>query len=180
LTGHGRPTLSAAQQTAIKRWKLGHHAFHLYLLAMNTELPVALKLMEREKWGQLAVSLRRLTRLYDAATASMKYAADFDPAEYEGLIRPSMSEPFLSPGFSAQQNQDHSKMIHLMNQARSTLKEVLRESRAEDVPPDIHSAATSLWAAQSRNRRHHVLICNRFVPGGGSLLKEYLAQSEVH
>lgn len=179
MTGSEFSGLSSAQQTAIRRWKLGHHAFHLYLLAMNTELPVALQRMERKEWAELGMSLRRLTTLYDAATASMKYAADFDPNEYEALIRPSMSPPFLSPGFSGEQNQDHSTMLHLMTRVQSTMKKLLRDSRIMDIPQDVRVAATSLWSAQSRNRRHHVLVCEAFVPGGGSLLKDYFAHSEA-
>jgi tryptophan 2,3-dioxygenase len=172
------PRLTTGQQTAIRRWKLGHHAFHLYLLAMNTELPVALDLLERRSWHGLTASLHKLIRLYDAATASMKYAADFDPAEYEQLIRPSMAPPFLSPGFSGEQNADHSTMLGLMARTQTTMKRLLRNSRLGDIPADVRAAATALWAAQSRNRRHHVLVCDKFVPGGGSLLKDHFARSE--
>jgi len=120
-------------------------------------------------------TFRRLTVLYDAATASMKYAADFDPREYETLIRPSMSPPFLSPGFSGEQNEDHAVMLDLMRQTRVAVKDVLRCPGQEPVPQEVRDAAKDLWAAQSRNRRHHMLVCEKFVPDGGSLLKEYFA-----
>jgi hypothetical protein len=110
--------------------------------------------------------------LYDAATVSMKYAADFDRSEYEGLIRPSMSPPMLAPGFSGEQNADHAVMLALLTRARRAIKTLLR-SRPPDVPDHVHSAAGRLWSAQSRNRRHHRLVCERFVPEGGSLLDEY-------
>jgi hypothetical protein len=170
--------LSGRQQVAIRRWKLGHHAFHLYLLAMNTELPLARGYTAARKWDELAISLTRLIRLYDAATASMKYAADFDPGEYAELIRPSMSPPFLSPGFSGKANEDHATMLRLMAEMQSALKNALRDGRAADIPAEVHTCATALWAAQARNRRHHMLVCEKFVPGGRSLLKEYFATLE--
>ncbi|GAA0923749.1 hypothetical protein [Virgisporangium aurantiacum] len=163
--------IGATQRTAVRRWKLGHHAFHLYLIAMNTELPIALRLTEQRRWDALLPSLQRLTVLYDAATASMKFAADFDPDEYDTLIRPSMAPPFLSPGFSGQQNRDHATMLDLMSEAQRTLKALLRNL---DVPAGLRAAATALWEAQARNRRHHILVCAKFVPDGGSLLKDYL------
>lgn len=169
------PTLTDRQRQAVRRWKLGHHAFHLYLLAMNTELPQAQEHLRSHRWEDLVATFRRLTVLYDAATASMKYAADFDPREYESLIRPSMSPPFLSPGFSGEQNDDHAVMLDLMRQTRVAVKDVLRHPGQEPVPQEVRDAAQHLWAAQSRNRRHHMLVCDKFVPDGGSLLKDYFA-----
>jgi hypothetical protein len=168
---------SEGQLIAVKRWKLGHHAFHLYLIGMNTELPVAQKHAESRAWPELETCLARLTTLYDAATASMKYAADFDPADYGGLIRPSMAPPFLSPGFSGQANEDHATMLRLMTALQHTVKGILHAPGSVDVPESVRLAATSLWAAQARNRRHHMFVCDKFVPDGASLLQEYFGQS---
>ncbi|NUS45940.1 MAG: hypothetical protein HOQ24_19885 [Mycobacteriaceae bacterium] len=176
IDGAARP--DPGQETAIRRWKLGHHVFHLYLLAMNTELPVALRHVLHERWQNLSDVLDRLTILYDASTASMKYAADFDSDQYTSLIRPSMSPPFMSPGFSGELNKDHSTMLALMKELRHTLKVRLRDSRSAGVPDEVATAATALWSAQARNRRHHMLVCERFVPDGGSLLREYFSRVE--
>jgi hypothetical protein len=179
ITLSDEAALSDAQRVAVRRWKLGHHAFHLYLIAMNTELVDAHRLMKQRRWDTLPSTLQRLTVLYDAATASMKFAADFDPGEYHELIRPSMAPPFLSPGFSGQQNRDHSTMLELMSEARRSVKELLRSTEADDIPPGLRAAATALWAAQARNRRHHILVCAKFVPDGGSLLQDYFTRSDT-
>jgi hypothetical protein len=179
MTGAERTGLSDRQRVAVKRWKLGHHVFHLYLFAMNTELPLARHHAESRAWPELEVSLVRLKTLYDAATASMKYAADFDPEDYGGLIRPSMSPPFLSPGFSGKANEDHNAMLEHMAALQRTVKEMLRVPGSAVIPEPVRLAATELWAAQARNRRHHVFVCEKFVPGGGSLLQEYFAQSSI-
>ncbi|WP_156623984.1 hypothetical protein [Mycobacterium sp. 852002-40037_SCH5390672] len=166
--------LSPEQKTAIRRWKLGHHIFHIYLFAMNTNLHTAREQLHRESWDQLVDSLQSLVQLYDAATASMKYAADMDRAEYQSLIRPSMAPPFLKPGFSGQQNKDHTTMVQLIRKLRREIRERGHRDNAY-LPQEVYAAAKALWEAQARNRRHHILVCDRLVPGEGSLLQTYFA-----
>lgn len=161
---------SATQQTAIRRWKLGHHVFHLHLVVMNTHLTQLRRAVADEEWPTTRSLLATLTRLYDAATACMRYAADFPQTEYENLIRPSMEPPWLNPGFSGKFNTDHERMLALLQSVRSPLKQAVRSG---DVPPQVACAATELWRAQSRNRANHKLICEQFVPGGQSLLQQY-------
>lgn len=164
-------SLTKAQQVAVQRWKLGHHAFHIYLVSMNDRLArLRSVLQDSEDWSAAPELLRVLARLYDASTASMRYAADFPSAQYDGLIRPSMSPPWLSAGFSGRFNSDHDKMLTALKQLRSTLKSSVRRGEAT---PEVTAAAAELWRAQSRNRAAHKLICEKFVPGGRSLLKEY-------
>jgi hypothetical protein len=168
--------LDPANAQAVRRWKLGHHVFHLYLVVMNSLLVEALDAARTCTWQRLAGHLTSLAALYDAATASMKYAADFDPTVYDALVRPSMSPPFLSPGFSGVLNREHGLMLERIRTLRSLLKPVTRRG---DAPSWLCRDADRLWAAQSRNRRHHMFVCERFVPGGTSLLKEYFDQRQA-
>ncbi|MGW2644015.1 hypothetical protein ACWC2T_03655 [Streptomyces sp. NPDC001393] len=167
--------LTQNQQTAIRRWKLGHHVFHLHLTLMNTHLTALRGALEAEDWAACRRLLGVLTRLYRAATASMRYASDFPADTYTGLLRPAMAPPWVSPGFSGRFNTDHALMLDLLKSVRGPLKKATREGRA---PTDVQEAARGLWQEQSRNRTQHKLICEKFVPGGTSLLQEYFAAGE--
>ncbi|MFI7096702.1 hypothetical protein [Streptomyces lydicus] len=162
--------ISQEQQTAVRRWKLGHHVFHLHLTVMNTYLTSLQKCVEERDWQSTRPLLDTLSRLYGAATSCMRYASDFPATAYESLIRPSMEPPWLNPGFSGKFNTDHERMLHLMRTIRTGLKSAIR---AGNVPEDVERAATRLWRAQSQNRASHKLICEKFVPGGQSLLQDY-------
>ncbi|POX38592.1 hypothetical protein C3486_22505 [Streptomyces sp. Ru73] len=163
-------TLDEEQKTAVRRWKLGHHVFHLHLTVMNTHLVTLRKAVDEEDWVTARRLLEVLTRLYRAATACMQYASDFPRESYDGLLRPSMEPPWVSPGFSGKFNTDHERMLELVKEVRGPLKKAARTGAA---PADVRDAAQRLWQEQSRNRAQHKLICEKFVPGGQSLLQEY-------
>jgi cell fate (sporulation/competence/biofilm development) regulator YlbF (YheA/YmcA/DUF963 family) len=162
---------------AVLRWKLGHQLFHLHLAAMNTLLVDAREALESADWSELTESLDQLRVLYDAATATMHYASDFSQGTYERLIRPSMAPPFLSPGFSGLLNLEHEQMMDRFRGLRRQFKQI---QRAGGMPAAVGEAGTRLWSAQSRNRKNHALVCEKFVPEGKSLLNEFFrAQKET-
>jgi hypothetical protein len=162
---------------AVLRWKLGHQLFHLHLAAMNTLLVDAREALESARWSELTECLEQLRVLYDAATATMRYASDFSPGTYERLIRPSMAPPFLSPGFSGLLNLEHEQMLDRFRVLRRHLKQM---QRAGGIPAAVGEAGARLWSAQSRNRKNHVLVCEKFVPEGKSLLNQFFrAQQEA-
>ncbi|MFD8498854.1 hypothetical protein [Amycolatopsis sp. NPDC059657] len=159
---------------AVLRWKLGHQLFHLNLAAMNGLLVQASTALDRSRWTELEAAFRKLTILYDAATATMRYAADFGQDTYERVIRPSMAPPFMTPGFSGTLNIEHEQMLSRLTSLRRGFKAADRAGR---VPGAVRLAATKLWSAQSRNRRHHIFVCEKFVPEGKSLLSEHFRQT---
>ena len=161
--------LSAAQRVAVRRWKLGHHTFHLLLVAMNSRLDEVAAMLEGEDWDAASAAMLDLARLYDAATAAMQYASDFDPDDYETLLRPSMMPPFASPGFSGVFNREHATMMAGVRTTRIAMKDL--EERA---PEHVLDAWQRLREAQQENVEHHMLVCRRFVDDGASLLKEFL------
>lgn len=168
--------LSAQHASAIRRWKLGHHVFHLQLIVMNSALHELELALTHGAWDTATTLLRQLASLYHAATASMKYASDFSPTIYDTFIRPSMAPPWLSEGFSGELNREHEAMLSILKAIRKELRR--RESHGL-LPDNVAKAARALWTAQARNRRHHMLICDRFVPGGRSLLKEFFDQKDA-
>ncbi len=163
-------------RTAITRWKLGHHAFHLYLVAMNTLLEDALEAAKSAEWPSLARSLREFTTLLDATTASMKYASDFPSRLYDELVRPSMMPPFLSPAFSGELNKEHELMLDQVKALRRRLKEAA--SAGTDLPEEVAEVLSGLRSAIVRNRRHHMLVCEKHVQGGVSLVREFYENPE--
>ncbi|PER94444.1 hypothetical protein CN488_31465, partial [Bacillus anthracis] len=115
--------------------------------------------------------LEQLTVLYDSATVSMKYTADFSPKYYEEMIRPSMMPPFLSPGFSGTQNKDHQQMIEGLGQLQKQMLNKLGDKNKW--PDNVLQAWNLLSKSQIRNRKHHGLVCQNHVPEGASLLKQF-------
>lgn len=164
-----RPAVpSPVQCVAVRRWKLGHQAFHLLLVTMNAQLDQAVRLLRQGEQERTVAVLDDLTRLYRAATALMRYASDFPREEYETLIRPSMMPPWASPGFSGLANRDHAAMLERL----ARLRLALREHDCGDTP-QVAAAGRRLGAAQKDNRANHMLVCRKFVPDGQSLLRDF-------
>lgn len=170
MTAGHTAELTRSQQLAVRRWKGGHHAFHVLLVAMNTRLDQASELLDRGEYDTAAPLLDELAGLYRAATALMRYASDFRCEDYEALVRPSMMPPFASPGFSGLANQDHAIMLDRMARLRVAV------ARDEEASARVKAAGTRLTVAQKDNRASHMLVCRRFVPDGQSLLREFFRQ----
>ncbi len=166
--------LSPTQRNAVTRWKLGHHVFHLLLVALNTRLDEAIDRLAAEDWTATSATLHDLARLYDAATAAMAYAADFPRTEYEVLVRPSMMPPFASEGFSGVYNTEHTVMLAGVRE----LRRLYKQRRGDGVPPHVQDAWQRLLDAQRDNRHHHMYVCHRFVDEGASLLQRFWAHRD--
>jgi hypothetical protein len=164
--------LPEVYKQAIIRWKLGHHTFHVLLVSMNTVLEACLPAVSAGNWMMLVQGLVTLRTLFDSATSTMLYTADFSEQIYEDLIRPSMAFPLLSPGFSGQLNTEHQIMQDGVRRLSEALKETLGQKR-EQWPPAVAKAWTELGLARARNRKFHALVCRKFVPGGDSLLRQF-------
>lgn len=162
---------SSAQRYAVLRWKLGHHVFHVLLVTMNTRLNEAISRLEAEEWEATRAALLDLARLYDAATAAMRYAADFSSMQYKQLIRPSMMPPFASEGFSGVHNTEHATMLAGVR----TLRRLYKKVRA-DAPEPVHLAWQRLVEAQRANQNNHMYVCRRFVAEGTSLLQRHYSR----
>lgn len=165
-------SLSPAQVVAMTRWKRGHQSFHIQLTVINTLIVESLEAVEAGEHPRLVRSLRLLCVLYDAATASMKYASDFPRELYLEFVRPSMMPPFLSPGFSGVLNTEHNRMVEGLKQLSRAMSQKLGGSKA-DWRPDVADAWKALGEAHARNQNNHSLVCHKFVDAGTSLLKHF-------
>ncbi|WP_162890432.1 hypothetical protein [Streptomyces olivoreticuli] len=163
------------QAGALRRWKLGHQLFHLLLTVMNTTLDETVAAARDSQWPSLVSGMERLEALYEAATAAMTYASDFPSSVYRNEIRPTMEPPFVAPGFSGVFNREHQVMADRLHTLGRALENLSPETGAIDA---IRRAEASLRAAQRRNRRNHVRICERCVPEGGSLRRQHLVREE--
>jgi hypothetical protein len=157
---------------ALYRWKLGHHVFHVILIGMNHYIEKCRLALSQGHEEHLLGHLRTLAGLYDAATASMAYAADFASSEYTDYIRPSMMPPFVPPGFSGELNREHNKMIAALTELRTDIRRRYGQ-HLPSWPDDLRDAWKKVASSQSRNRRNHALVCRKFVPEGGSLLQQF-------
>jgi hypothetical protein len=152
---------------ALRRWKLGHKAFHVILEGMLDSISACRASLRLEDYDSLSIGLKKLAFLYRAATSTFRYAAEFDPQLYTSTVRPSMMPPFLPDGFSGTLNIKHREMKEALH---CLLKEI------SPVLP-LHETLNQGWQevlqAKSENMKNHGLVCSRFIPGGRSLLREF-------
>ncbi len=161
------------EAAALVRWKEGHQALHVYLVTINTVIYHTETAVKDNDQPRIFACLGRLTALYDAATATMQYSADFPPQLYENVVRPSMAPPMLSPGFSGKLNTEHRLMVASFKR----LSRTLRGSYGRDTsrwPREISQQWAAVQLARTANLKRHDLICSQFVSAGPSLLRSLL------
>ena len=159
------------------RWRLGHRAFEVVLEAINHVLDGAATELDDGDFDRLCRSLEKLAGLLESATAAMHFTADFDPAVYRDEIRPTMEPPKMPPGFSGTLNERHAEFLQRFRALDSALKSRFG-TRLETAPDALTHAWRGVLKMRSTNLAAHGLVCERFVPGGESLLKEHLRSTK--
>ena len=158
--------------TEVGRWILGHQTFHIQLVAMLSLLDRGQQALALDDRPRLVSVLEDLRTLFDASTANMVYTASFSPDLYTDAVRPSMMPPYLSPGFSGQLSIEH----HLMLEEFDRLKHALKVRWGDEPwPAEVTRAWKQIGKSIQHNRKNHGLVCQRFVPEGGSLLTDFFA-----
>jgi hypothetical protein len=162
-----------SEQVAHARWEMGHQVFHLYLVGMNTLLA---ELLEGTGHSDARVGgiLSDLAVLFEATSASMKYASSFESSVYEEMIRPAMSPPAMKPGFSGLLNVEHKRMMQALTCVPAWLKRRYGE-QTSCWPPAVAEPWDALVRAEQNARRDHGYVCRKLVPHGPSLLRTHLA-----
>jgi hypothetical protein len=168
----------AGKAAALVRWKEGHQALHVYLVAINTVIYGTANALKDNDQPKISSCLGRLAALYDAATATMQYSADFPRQLYENTVRPSMAPPMLPPGFSGKLNTEHRQMVAAFKQ----LSRAIRASYGRNTsawPGEISRQWTAVQLAKTANLKRHDLICSQFVSNSPSLLRSLLGPSSL-
>jgi hypothetical protein len=163
---------SEARSALESRWLPGHRAFEVLLAAMNAVLTTADRQRASEELEGLSNSLATLAILLRSATAAMHFAADFDSDTYRLHIRPTMSPPNMPPGFSGTLNLRHGEFLERFRALEIALKHRFG-CQLESAPAELGTSWRDVLKMRSTNLAAHGLVCERFVPGGESLLQQH-------
>lgn len=169
----------AVRQTStdaeIDRWKLGHQIFDLLLDGINATLADAVATDPIHDPDRIVDLLLRISKQYRASTVSFSYAADFTPEAYESCVRPTMAPEQMPEAFSGSLNEKHRNMKKLLSSVTAKLDSAFGKDK-HLWPQAIRQAFEAVLKAKAENLSHHGTICEQFVPGGKSLLREYLTR----
>ena len=155
------------------RWRLGHRLFEVVLAAIIEVLTRAAMELANCDFNALCQSLDTLTGLLESATSAMEFTADFSPSVYRDRIRPTMEPPKVPPGFSGTLNERHAEFLEKLRGLDAALKASFGD-RLENAPPNVTNGWRAVLKMRSKNLAAHGLVCEKFVSGGQSLLKEHL------
>lgn len=152
-----------------RRWLQGHHVFAALTQGLTWSLLSFERLQPEPTEAQTQRFLQRMARLYRASAAAFRFTADFSPAAYEHLIRPSMSEPHVPAGFSGSMSVDHGHLVSVLTRLRPVL------AQAKALCPDEHAAMVDALTLVYDDHRH---VCARFAGAHGASLRS-ARQSEA-
>lgn len=147
------PPLMGSNVDAERRWVVGHQIF----LALIQALVVALNTYRGGRSRHDLVTARQglvcAARVMAGSGSALVFASEFAPGQYAGRIRPSMQEPFVSPGFSGLLSADHRFLVRLMGELKTTFTDLPRE-----LVPAHQAFASALAGAYDA----HKYVCARF------------------
>jgi hypothetical protein len=162
-----RPSPSAASageplppDRALRRWMRGHHAFFVLIQGLLLAHERLVRAMRAGQSPRIQAMLDWTIELWWAAAGAFRLAGDFDAQAYATVVRPSMSPPHVSEGFSGLHSADHTELIGMLKATRGAI-----EDRCVTHPAEHRSY---LWALSSVYDSH-VYVCEEFVGDGPSL-----------
>lgn len=145
---------------ALLRWRLGHHSFFVLIqVLMVVHLRIATSL-NRYDLAAAAGALALAAGLWEGTAAAFRFAADFASDDYENIVRPSMSPPFLKEGFSGFFSADHVGLIRILKGLRPALQQL---------PPELGAVHQTYLRALDLAYEAHACVCENFVGAGSSL-----------
>jgi hypothetical protein len=139
-------------ERAVQRWLRGHQIFAVITQGLIVVVQALARAARQGDAPRVEAQVWCLARLYQASAAAFRFTADFPRAHYEGLIRPSMSEPHAPAGFSGTLSPDHACLVRALMAAQPALDLAAR------VCPDAHTAARQALGAMYAD---HKLVCAR-------------------
>ena len=134
-----------------RRWRVGHHAFFPLIQSVVVGLNCFETALLAEDERAAAEALRFATAAMSASASAMRFASDFPPAQYGGVVRRAMAPPFLPVGLSGVMSEDHVQLIrcfHALHELLPTLTGELAELRDRfvDVVETVYVAHTGVCA----------------------------------
>jgi hypothetical protein len=124
--GHAQPV------DPMLRWKLGHQVFFAQIQGLVVLLNCFADALERSDPAAPGL-LDTATTVMRASAGALRYAGDFSPTAYAGVVRPGMMPPHLEPKFSGLQVRDHRVLLAVMGRLKPALlaaAEPVREAHA--------------------------------------------------
>jgi hypothetical protein len=136
-----------------RRWRAGHHAFFPLIQSIVVGLSCFKNALLDGAEPAAGDALRFAAATMRASASAMRFAADFVPAEYAGMVRPAMAPPYLPTGLSGVMSEDHERLVRSFRELRELfplLHGDLRRLRDEfvDVVDNVYEA--------------HKHVCGRF------------------
>ncbi|MEG4918094.1 hypothetical protein [Microcoleus sp. B7-D4] len=108
---------------ALLIWKRYHWLFFVFTQGNILCLLHFKKEMRKENMVQVGAILISMSRLMLASGASMLFAGESQPQEYESKVRPTMMPPNVnSPDFSGMMSYDHAYLINSWNKEKELFK----------------------------------------------------------
>ena len=137
----------------LRRWMRGHHLFAALTQGMVwslNHLPPAMASGDDELAERVLLAL---ATLYRASAAAFRFTADFDPAVYAEVLRPTMCEPYMPKGFSGTLSSDHGVLVARLTALRETL--TLAQQRWPAAYAQMRDALGAVYD-------NHRWVCERF------------------
>jgi hypothetical protein len=137
------------------RWKLGHRVFIALLQSlvfMLYDFETAHKQPEIDV-PQAQRALSMATTLMWGSAASLRFTGDFEADDYNNVVYPSMTPPYVPPGFSGMQTLDHLYTVRVLSQLRPlfmTIDPALAEQHQQFISAFTHTYDS------------HKFVCARF------------------
>jgi hypothetical protein len=135
------------------RWRLGHQVFFAMIQSLIVATGCAMHALDTGDLGRASADLDLATVLMEGSAASLRFAGDFSPEDYEQRVRPAMMPPHLQPGFSGLQVRDHRYLLQRLRKLRLAVIEVGQPLRQQ---------YERFIEAFARTYDSHKLVCARF------------------
>jgi hypothetical protein len=137
----------------LERWRIGHHVFFVLIQGLIMAFRCFEHAMAARDLQQAGAALDLATALMHGSATALRVASDFPPDDYERVVRPSMSPPHVSSGFSGLLSVDHKVMLTVIRRLRPLLAEM---------PTGLEEKHSRYLVAASAAYDAHKYVCERF------------------
>lgn len=148
------PRAGADPAAALRRWIRGHRLFMVLIQGLGLVAGELTDGLWRADVPGAAAALDLAVALMHACESALRFASDFTPDEYEGVVRPTLMPPAAPDGLSGLHWRDHEHMIERFAALRQPLAEL---------PAELAPLRARFRAAYSAVYDAHRLVCARFV-----------------